>query len=99
MEGLVSVVVVHFLLLRLGNAALLLLFALLGVLGRERKIELPRLDLLVGLRAKIDEMGAQMFRYLRVLGFVFRMNGSASFVQLPYFLGLGHGHVVLSVFV
>ena len=69
------------------------------MLGRECKIELPRLDLLVGLRAKIDEMRVEMFRNLRVLGFVLRMDGSSSFVQLPYLLGLGHGHVVLSVFV
>lgn len=69
------------------------------MLGRECKIELPRLDLLVGLRAKIDEMRVEMFRNLRVLGFVLRMDGSSSFVQLPYLLGLGHGHEVLSLLV
>ena len=99
MEGLVPVVVVHLLLLGLGNAALLLLLALLCVLGRESEIELARLDLFVGLWAKIDEVGVEMFRNLRVPGLVLRMDGSSSFVQLPYLLCLGHGDKVLSLLV
>ena len=99
MEGLVPVVVVHLLLLGLGNAALLLLLALLCVLGRESEIELAGLDLFVGLWAKIDEVGVEMFRNLRVPGLVLRMDGSSSFFQLPYLLCLGHGDKVLSLLV
>ena len=100
MKGLIPVVVVHLLLLRLGDAALLLLLsALFGVLGCEPEVELARLDLLVGLGAKIDEVGVEVLRNLRVLRLVFRVDGSSSFVQLPDLLCLGHGDKVLPLLV
>ena len=94
--GLVAIVVVHLLLLHLLNAGFLAFLGFGTILSeyrclREAKVELPRFNFFVSLRAQIDEVGVMEPCRIRV-SHPFRLcvDCPPGCIQLADFLVCGH---------